>query len=103
MTDKPPEPEHPSDRKPEHLSDRLKEIPEDLKKIQIEQLPPNQPSFLTVVLLFAAALIVIFLLAIFFLHLDAGKLFRRHPQQPTSQLILPFAPASSPGLSIQLG
>ncbi len=59
--------------------------------MKIEQLPPNQPSFLTVVLLFAAALIVICILAIFFLHLDAGRLFRRHPKHPTSQLILPSA------------
>jgi hypothetical protein len=75
---------------PEHLSDRLKD---DLKKIQLEQLPPNQPSFLTVVLLFAAAFIVILILAIFFLHIDRNKLFHRHPQQPTSQLVLPSAPS----------
>lgn len=77
----------------EHLSDRLKE---DLKHVQLEQLPPNQPSFLTVVLLFAAALIVIFILAIFFLHLDRGKLFHRHPQHPTSQLTLPTVATPAP-------
>lgn len=70
----------------ETLSDRLKHV-------QLEQLPPNQPSFLTVVLLFAAALIVLFILAIFVLHLDRGKLFRRHQQHPTSQLILPPQPS----------
>jgi hypothetical protein len=79
------------DDRPEPLSDRLKELPEHLKHIQLEQLPPNQPSFLTVVLLFAAALIVIFILSIFFLHLDRGKLFRRSHPHPTSQLILPSA------------
>jgi hypothetical protein len=62
--------------------------------MKLEQLPPNQPSFLTVVLLFAAALIVIFILAIFFLHLDRGKLYRRHTVHPTSQLILPSGPSS---------
>jgi hypothetical protein len=80
--------------RPEPLSDRLKE---DLKHIQLEQLPPNQPSFLTVVLLFAGALIVIFILAIFFLHLDRGKLFRRNRPHPTSQLVLPSIPSSSLG------
>ena len=85
-------PEH-----PEHLSDRLKHLPEELKHIQLEQLPPNQPSFLTVVLLFAGALIVIFILAMIFLHLDRNKLFQRHPQHPTSRLVLPSsaAPATS--------
>jgi hypothetical protein len=85
-------------RQPEHLSDRLKEIPEDLKKIQLEQYPPNQPNFLTVVLLFAAALIVIFILAIFFLHLDRGKLFRHLRSQPASQLVLPAAARPSQGM-----
>jgi hypothetical protein len=75
----------------ESLPDRLKD---DLKRVQLEQLPPNQPSFLTVVLLFAAALIVIILLAIFFLHLDKGKLFRRSTPHPTSQLHRPdYCPA----------
>jgi len=65
--------------------------------MQLEQLPPNQPSFLTVVLLFAAAFIVILILAIFFLHLDRGRLFSRHRQHPTSQLILPSVATPSPG------
>ena len=78
---------------PERLSEHLEE---DLKHIQLEQLPPNQPSFLTVVLLFAGALIVIFILAIFFLHLDRGKLFRRNRSHPTSQLILPNVAPPSP-------
>ena len=82
---------------PERLSDRLKELPEDLKKIQLEQRPPNQPSFLTVVLVSAAVLIVIFIVAIVVLHLDRGKLFRHSPKHPTSQLILPNpAPAPLP-------
>ncbi len=64
--------------------------------MKIEQLPPNQPSFLTVVLLFAAALIVILILAIFFLHLDAGRLFRHHHKEPTSQLVLPSVRQGGP-------
>jgi len=69
----------------------------NLHGMQLEQLPPNQPSFLTVVLLFAAAFIVILILAIFFLHLDRGRLFSRHRQHPTSQLILPSVATPSPG------
>jgi len=65
--------------------------------MKLEEYPPNQPSFLTVVLLFAAALVVIFILAIFFLHLDRGKLFRHNRPHPTSQLILPHVATSSPG------
>jgi hypothetical protein len=66
----------------------------NLHGMQLEQLPPNQPSFLTDVLLFAAAFIVILILAIFFLHLDRGRLFSHHRQHPTSQLILPVATPS---------
>jgi len=68
----------------EHLSDRLKHI-------QLEQLPPNKPSFLLVVLLFAATIIIVFIIAIFFLHLDRGRLFHHSTKHSTSQLILPAA------------
>jgi len=58
--------------------------------MQIEQLPPNQPNFLRVVLLFGAALIVFFILALFFLRFDGKHLtFRHHRAHPTSQLVLP--------------
>lgn len=76
-------------RQPEHLSDRLKGLPNELKNLQLEQSPPNSPSFLLVVILSGVALIIIFILAIFVLHLDGGKLFNRHRQHPTSQLVLP--------------
>ena len=80
----------------EHLSQRLKEeLPKELEQqfTHLEQLPPNKPSFLLVVILFAVSLIVIFLLALLVLHL-AGSRFGRHTfrKNPTSQLILPFTP-----------
>ena len=90
------DPDHQPDRQPEHLSDRLKGLPHELETLQLEQLPPNKPSFLLVVILFAAALIIIFIVAIFVLHLDRGRLFSHHPKHPTSRLILPSAPASPP-------
>jgi len=38
--------------------------------MEIEQRPPNGPNFLLVVLLFGAAILVIFVIAIFVLHVD---------------------------------
>jgi hypothetical protein len=76
-------------RQPEHLSDRLKGLPDELKNLQLEQSPPNSPSFLLVVLLAGAAIIIIFIVAIFVLHLDGGRLFGHHPKHATSQLVLP--------------
>ena len=82
-------------RPPEHLSDRLKELPNELENLQLEQVRPNKPNFLLVVLLSAGLLTLLFILAIFFLHLDASKLFKRHPKEPTSQLVLP-SPSAPP-------
>jgi hypothetical protein len=63
--------------------------------MEIEQRPPNQPKFLLIVLLFAASLIVIFIIAYFLLDWDAGGLLpKHHPRHPTSQLVLP-GPSSS--------
>ncbi len=71
--------------------------------MDIEQLPPNQPNFLLVVILFGAALVVIFLLAIFFVHFDGKHLtFRHHHANPTSQLVLPM-PSHAPGRPIPYG
>jgi hypothetical protein len=81
---------------PEHLSERLKQVPEFVKEQfgTVEQQPPNKPSFLFVVLLSGAAIIVIFIIAIFVLHLDGGRLTReRSHKHPTSQLVLPVSPA----------
>jgi hypothetical protein len=58
--------------------------------MQLEQQPPNRPNFLMVVLCAGAAIIVIFIIAIFVLHLDGGRLTRQHYRKhPTSQLVLP--------------
>ena len=88
----------------QHHSGRIKELSKELEQqfTHIEQQPPNQPNFLMVVLLFAAALIVIFIVAIFVLHLDRGRLFGHHRQHPTSQLILPAATPSA-DTAVQFG
>jgi hypothetical protein len=78
-------------RQPEHLSDRLKGLPSELENLQLEQLPPNKPSFLLVVILAGVALIIVFIVAIFVLHLDGGRLFNHHQKHATSQLVLPSA------------
>ncbi len=65
--------------------------------MEIEQLPPKQPNFLLVVLLFGGALIVIFILALFFLRFDGKHLTFRHRQaHPTSQLVLPNTATPAP-------
>ncbi len=65
--------------------------------MDIEQLPPNQPNFLLVVILSGVALVVIFILAIVFVHFDGKHLtFRHHHANPTSQLVLPM-PSNTPG------
>jgi hypothetical protein len=81
MTDRPGQ--------PKHLADRLKGLPHQLENLQLEQVRPNKPSFLLVVILAGVALIILFIVAIFVLHLDAGKLFNHHRTHPASQLVLP--------------
>jgi hypothetical protein len=59
--------------------------------MEIEQLPPKQPNFLLVVILFGVTLLVIFVLAWLFVSFDGKHLtFRHHRAHPTSQLILPI-------------
>lgn len=61
-----------------------------LENVKLEQQPPNKPSFLLVVLLSGAAIIVIFLIAYFVLDLgNSGMVPKRKPKHPTSQLVLP--------------
>jgi hypothetical protein len=63
--------------------------------MEIEQTSPNKPNFLGVVLLAGAVILVIFVLAYFFVDLEGGHLtFRHHRAHPTSQLILP-APSTT--------
>lgn len=60
-----------------------------LENMRLEQEPPNRPSFLTVVLLSGAAIIVIFLIAYFVLDWsNSGIVPKRHFKHPNSQLIL---------------
>jgi hypothetical protein len=60
--------------------------------MEIEQTRPNKPNFLLIVILFCATILVIFVLAYFFVDFEGGHLnFRRHHAHPTSQLILPAA------------
>jgi len=62
--------------------------------MEIEQTSPKQPNFLLVVILFGVTILVVFVLALFFVHFDGKHLtFRHHPAHPTSHLVLP-APAN---------
>jgi hypothetical protein len=63
-------------------------------KIQLEQRPPNQPSFLTVVLIAAAAVIVIFIIAIFVLRFGHGRMEHPFRGHPSSRLTLPDGPVA---------
>jgi hypothetical protein len=59
--------------------------------MEIEQLPPKQPNFLLIVILFCVSLIVIFVLAYSFISFNGKPLnFRHHTAHPTSQLVLPL-------------
>jgi hypothetical protein len=61
--------------------------------MEIEQHAPNKPNFLLVVLLSGAVLVLLFILAYFFIDFDGNHLtFRHHVAHPTSQLLLPNTP-----------
>jgi RsiW-degrading membrane proteinase PrsW (M82 family) len=58
--------------------------------MEVEQVRPNKPNFFLVVILFCATLVIIFVLALFFVHFDGKHLtFRHHSAHPTSRLVLP--------------
>jgi hypothetical protein len=60
--------------------------------MEIEQTRPNGPNFLLIVGLFCVTILVIFVLALLFVHFDGKHLtFRHHSAHPTSQLA-PAAP-----------
>ena len=61
-------------------------------RMQIEQRPPKGPNFGLVVALFAAAIVVIFIVAIFVLHWDYHKLIpgaTNRPEPNSTALHLP--------------
>ncbi len=58
--------------------------------MDIEQLPPNKPNFLLVVLLAVAVLFVFFVLAYYFVDFEGHHIhIRRHAANPNAQLTLP--------------
>jgi hypothetical protein len=58
--------------------------------MEIEQLPPNKPNFLLVVLLAVAFLFVFFVLAYFFVDFEGHHIhIRHHTANPNSELVLP--------------
>jgi hypothetical protein len=62
--------------------------------MEIEQVKPNKPNFLLIVILFCVTILVFFVLAYLFLDFEGGHLtFRHHTQHPTSQLVLTATPA----------
>jgi hypothetical protein len=64
--------------------------------MEIEQLPPKQPNFLLIVILFCVTLLVVLVLAYLFVSFDGKHLtFGRHHAHPTSQLVLPVHSAPS--------
>jgi hypothetical protein len=71
--------------------------------MEIEQLPPNKPNFLLILILFGVAILVIFVVAYFFVDFDGKHLtFRHHSAHPTSQFIVPAPPRPTHSTIIQL-
>jgi hypothetical protein len=65
--------------------------------MEIEQKLPNGPNFGLIVGLFCATLLIIFVLALFFVHFDGKHLtFRHHNAHPTSQLLVPRTIIATP-------
>jgi ABC-type uncharacterized transport system permease subunit len=61
--------------------------------MQVEQLPPNKPNFLLILILFCVSILVVFLVAWLFLRTNSGHLGLRHTtKEPHSQLVLPSTP-----------
>jgi hypothetical protein len=71
--------------------------------MEIEQLPPHKPNFLLILILFGVAILVIFVVAYFFVDFDGKHLtFRHHSAHPTSHLIVPAPPGLSHPTTIHL-
>jgi hypothetical protein len=63
--------------------------------MEIEQVSPNKPNFLLVVVLSGVVLIGLFILAYLFIDFDGNHLtFRHHHAHPTSRYVLP-SPSST--------
>jgi hypothetical protein len=61
--------------------------------MDINQYPPNKPNFGLVVALAGATLLLIFVVAYFFVRIEGNHLvFKHHSREPHSQLILPNTP-----------
>jgi hypothetical protein len=59
--------------------------------MELEQRPPNRPNFLLIVGLFCAAIVVIFILAYFFVAKEGKHLFHRSPPTVSQRMPTPFA------------
>jgi hypothetical protein len=60
------------------------------REMDIEQKLPNKPNFLLIVGLFCVTILVIFVLAYFFVDFDGKHLtFHHHRAHPTSELVMP--------------
>jgi hypothetical protein len=65
--------------------------------MDIEQHAPNGPNFGLIVGLFCATLLILFVLALFFVHFDGKHLtFRHHNAHPNSQLVFPAHSHTTP-------
>jgi hypothetical protein len=68
--------------------------------MEIEQVSPKKPNFLLILILFCVALLLLFVVAYFFIDFDGKHLtFRHHAAHPTSRLVLPSLPAPTITLS----
>lgn len=71
--------------------------------MQIEQYPPNKPNFSLVVLLAGVTLIVVLVLAYFFIDFEGGHLHIRHRHaNPNAQLLAPASPSVSKAFVIAM-
>jgi hypothetical protein len=67
----------------------------------IEQHAPNGPNFGLIVGIFCATLLIIFVLALFFVHFDGKHLtFRHRNGHPNSQLVLPASGRAAPVVTL---
>lgn len=69
--------------------------------MNVDQLPPNKPNFLLILVLFGVTIIVVFVLAWIFIRGDSNHLGLMHrSHHPTSEMVLPHSP-TSPSLALR--